>query len=147
MKSFISIIILCTVWLNGLAQNIIKSSDPHIRYEGRVSVNDDSAMLSWPGNSITINFKGTGVKALLRDEKGANYFKVIVDGQLMPDIKMDSSKQLYTLASGLQKGRHTVQLFKRTEWVFGRTWFYHFQLDAGTTISKAPAAKKSAGVR
>lgn len=142
MKNFISVVIICSLSLNGFAQNIVKSNDPHIRYEGRVSVNQDSAMLSWPGNSITINFKGTGVKALLRDEKGTNYFKVIVDGQLMPDIQLDSSKQWYMLASGLQKGEHTVQLFKRTEWVFGRTWFYQFQLDPGTTISKAPAPKK-----
>lgn len=142
MKNFISVVIICSLSLNGFAQNIVKSNDPHICYDGRVSVNQDSAMLSWPGNSITINFKGTGVKALLRDEKGTNYFKVIVDGQLMPDIQLDSSKQWYMLASGLQKGEHTVQLFKRTEWVFGRTWFYQFQLDPGTTISKAPAPKK-----
>ena len=63
------------------AQNIIKSNDPHIHYMGRVKVNADSAELSWSGNSVTINFNGTGVSALLRDQSGINYFKVISMGK------------------------------------------------------------------
>jgi Carbohydrate esterase 2 N-terminal len=125
-----------------LAQTIIKCNDPHLRYMGRLIVNPDSVALSWPGSSIDINFRGTGVKAMLWDEHGENYFKVIVDGKVLPDIQMDSVKHLYTLVSGLPAGKHHLELFKRTEWVFGKTWFYQFDLDPNTTIAKAPPVKK-----
>lgn len=129
--------------LSACAQsNIIKNNDPHIHYMGRVDVTDSATVLSWAGNSATINFKGTGVKALLKDENGDNYFKVIVDGNVLPDIKLDKTKQLYTLASGLSTGMHNLQLFKRGEWAFGKTWFYRFELDNGGIIEKAPAIKK-----
>jgi Carbohydrate esterase 2 N-terminal/GDSL-like Lipase/Acylhydrolase family len=142
MKPFFIAAILCIIVQTAFTQSIIKSNDPHIHYMGRVRVNADSAELSWSGNSITINFKGTGVKALLRDQSGINYFKVIVDGQVLPDIQIDSAKRLYTLVSGLPEGVHQLELFKRTEWVFGKTWLYQLELDANTIIAKAPATKK-----
>lgn len=142
MKQFFIAAILFIIVQTAFAQSIIKSNDSHIHYMGRVKVNVDSSELSWSGNSITINFHGTGVKALLRDQSGINYFKVIVDGKPLPDIQIDSVKHLYTLASGLPAGAHQLVLFKRTEWVFGKTWFYEFQLDANTSIGKAPATKK-----
>lgn len=142
MKPFFIAVIACTIVQYAFAQKIIKSNDSHIHYMGRVLVNPDSAELSWSGNSISINFKGTGVKALLRDQSGINYFKVIVDGKLLPDIQIDSIKRLYTLVSDLPYGLHQLELFKRTEWVFGKTWFYQFEFDAQSSIAKAPAAKK-----
>ena len=142
MKQIVSIAFLCIVTQLVFAQTLINSNDRHLRYMGRVKVNADSAELSWSGTSVTINFKGTGIKALLRDQSGINWFKVIVDGQLLPDIKPDSNKQWYTLVSGLPAGAHTLELFKRTEWIFGSTWFYGFQLDQRASIAKASPAKK-----
>lgn len=124
------------------AQIVIKSNDPHIHYMGRVAFRPDAAELSWSGNSATINFKGTGVKALLKDQGGLNYFKVIVDGKVLPDIKLDTVKHLYTLVSGMKAGKHRLELFKRTEWAFGKTWFYQFELDPNTTILGAPETHK-----
>lgn len=109
---------------------------------GRVAVSDSATVFSWAGNSASINFTGTGVKALLRDEHGTNYFKVIVDGNVQPDIQLDSTKRLYTLVSGLPAGKHNLVLFKRGEWAFGKTWFYQFVLDQDTKIEAAPVTKK-----
>ncbi|MGZ3752721.1 MAG: electron transporter RnfD, partial [Mucilaginibacter sp.] len=60
---------------------VIKSHDPHIRYSGRVLMQDEAAELSWSGSSLKINFRGTGVRAALKDEYGVNYLNVIVDGK------------------------------------------------------------------
>jgi len=142
MKQFFNVVILFIIAQTAFAQSIIKSNDLHIHYMGRVLVNADSAELSWSGNSISINFKGTGVKALLKDQSGINYFKIIIDGKVLPDIQIDSIKRLYTLVSGLPAGAHQLELFRRTEWVFGKTWLYQLELDANTSIAKAPTTKK-----
>jgi hypothetical protein len=122
--------------------NIIKNNDPHIHYMGRVAVTDSATVLSWAGNSATINFNGTGVDALLKDEGGENYMKVIVDGNVLPDIKLDSTKHMYTLVKHLPAAHHTLQLYKRNEWVFGKTLLYQFVLNDKGTIDKTPVTKK-----
>jgi len=144
MRKFIYTLFVC-VSVNFLAkaQDItVKNNDDHIHYMGRVDVKPDSTMLSWSGNSIKINFSGSGVKAMLRDEIGINFYNVIVDGQIIQKIKLDQQKQWYTLASGLTAGKHSLELYKLSEWAFGRTWFYGLNLDAGSEILTAPETKK-----
>lgn len=142
-KKLLTAVVLVLSIQSGWSQQAIKSSDTHIHYMGRINFEDSAAELSWPGSSATINFTGTGVKAVLKDQYGTNYFKVIVDGKPLPDIQLDSSvKQTYTLVSGLPTGKHQLELFKRTEWTFGKTWLYSFELDSNTTIASAPPVKK-----
>lgn len=104
----------------------IQSNDPRIHYMGRVDVKEDAAMLSWSGTSVKINFEGTGVSAVLKDERGESTFNVVVDGEVRKVIHADTAKRAYVLVAGLTKGKHTLELFKRTEWAMGRTWFYKF---------------------
>lgn len=138
------LLIFLLLWAGvSYAQNVvIKSHDTHIHYMGRVIMQDEAAELSWSGTTLKINFKGTGVKATLRDEKGYNYFNVIVDNQVVGVIQPDSTQKEYTLASGLANTNHTLELFKRTEWAMGKTWFYEFSLDAGSQVLPAPQTKK-----
>lgn len=119
---------------------VIKSNDPHIHYMGRVAVQEDAALLSWSGTSVGINFNGTEVSAVLKDERGESTFNVIVDGKVKGIIHPDTIKQVYTLVKGLPAGEHHLELFKRTEWAMGRTWFYQFSLDG--QILPAPVEKK-----
>lgn len=119
---------------------VIKSNDPHIHYMGRVLVQEDSAMLSWSGTSVGINFNGTGVNAVLKDERGDNTFNVIVDGEVTGILHLDTIKHTYTLVEGLPAGKHHLELFKRTEWAMGKTWFYEFSSEA--EILPAPEVKK-----
>lgn len=125
------------------AQNIvIKSHDTHIRYSGRVVMLDEAAEISWIASSIKINFIGTGVKATLKDEHGSDYFNVILDGKVISVIQPDSVQKEYTLVSGLPEGNHILELFKRTEWAMGKTWFYQFALDKNSTILSPPPLQK-----
>jgi hypothetical protein len=140
-KLLISLIAVAT-GLQCAAQTIIKSNDPHIHYMGRVTMRDSAAELSWSGNSIKANFTGTGIKAVLKDERADNYYNVIVDGKVISILHLDRIKKTYTIASGLAAGKHSLELFKRTEWAMGKTWFYGFEFVDGGKILPAPTAKK-----
>lgn len=125
------------------AQNIvIRSHDPHIRYSGRIVMQDEAAELSWSGSSIKINFKGTGVKATLRDEYGYDYINVIVDDKVVSVIQPENVQKEYTLVSGLPAGNHSLELFKRTEWPMGKTWFYQFALEKNGSTLAPPYTQK-----
>ncbi|WP_114937483.1 SGNH/GDSL hydrolase family protein [Mucilaginibacter endophyticus] len=125
------------------AQSIIlKSKDQRIRYTGRINQTDEAAELYWTGSSLKINFNGTGASALMQDERGENYYTIIVDDKVINTIHLDNTKQAYTLAENLPAGKHTLELFKRTEWDKGKTLFYQFILAKEATALPPPEAKK-----
>lgn len=66
-----------------------KPTSDSIRYVGRVKSNDDSVAIYWSGTNILMRFKGTSLKAVLRDEYGRNYFNVIIDGDSLHYFKLD----------------------------------------------------------
>jgi lysophospholipase L1-like esterase len=140
--SFSFIALFLFVSFNCTAQTIIKNSDPHIRYSGRIAMRDTAAELSWSANSIKINFTGTSVSVTLKDERSDNNYNVIVDGKVMSVLHPEVVKKDYQLVSGLPAGKHTLELFKRTEWAMGKTWFYQFELNKGGKILPAPSAPK-----
>jgi lysophospholipase L1-like esterase len=142
MQRIFILLFFCLPLAATAQQAVIKSDDSHIHYVGRVAVKEDAAELTWTGTAVKINFNGTGVKAILKDERGENTFNVIVDNKVVGVIHPDSSKQSYTLVSGLPAGKHSLELFKRTEWAMGKTWFYGFSLDDKSSILAAPAIKK-----
>jgi hypothetical protein len=114
------------------------SSDTRIQYMGRVIERGSSTELSWTATTVTVAFDGTGMQALLKDQRGDNYYDVIVDGRLTTVLHPDNIKRLYTLAAGLPPGRHSLELFKRTEWAMGKTWFYGLLPDEHTTLLPPP---------
>jgi len=140
-KRLPAIIALLTC-LNSFAQTTVKFNDPHIHYMGRIAMRDSAAELSWSANSIKINFTGAGVSAVLKDERSDNNYNVIVDGRVISKLHPDATKKEYVLASGLSAGKHTLELFKRTEWAMGKTWFYQFNIDKGGKILSAPSSSK-----
>ncbi len=121
---------------------VIPSHDTHIRYMGRINMLDEAAELSWSASSAKINFYGTGVKATIKDEHGENSFNVILDGKIVSVLHPDTIQKEYTLAKGLPPGNHTVELFKRTEWVMGKTWLYQFALDKGSMMLPVTPLRK-----
>src|SRR5476649_1094662 len=103
MRLFKLTILLSLLVLNASAQKIIDNQDARIRYTGRIGHKNNAAQLYWSGTSLEINFTGNSVKALLKDERGENYFNIIIDGKITV-LHPDTVKRLYTLASGLQQG-------------------------------------------
>jgi len=141
MKKLLLLLFICSGYQT-IAQTVIKNDDPHIHYMGRTYQKDGATILSWPGTSVSINFNGTGVNVTLGDENGQNYYNVIIDGNADRSFRTKIGKNNYTLAEGLPAGNHTLQLFKRTEWVMGRSWFFNFELTGGGKILPAPETKK-----
>jgi hypothetical protein len=124
------------------AQTLIKSNDPHIRYSGRIAMTDSTAELSWPASSITVNFTGTEISGVLKDERSDNNYNVLVDGKVFSILHPEIYKKNYKLAYGLKPGNHTLELFKRTEWGMGKTWFYKFELYGKEKVLPPPPLKK-----
>jgi hypothetical protein len=140
-----NLFIICLLWVCVNYQSIaqtVKSNDPHIHYMGRIDHKDGASVLAWPGTSVQINFKGTSVDAVLQDERGDNFYNVIVDGKVTGKIHPDATKKTYTLVSGLPNGKHSLELFKRTEWTMGKTFLYQFILaDKGVLLAASPIKK------
>jgi hypothetical protein len=124
------------------AQVTVKSDDLRIHYMGRTDKKGDATELAWPGTTVKINFNGTSVKAVLKDNGANDFYNVIVDNKITKIIRLDTAKNTYTLAEGLTPGPHSLELFKRTEWTIGKSLFYGFTLDNGGLLLKAPATKK-----
>lgn len=141
-KFLYTFLLLSALFEVGKAQTtIIPFTNKSIYYEGRIANKKDAAEFSWPGTSATILFKGTNISAILKDADTANYYNVIVDNKVILKIHTDTSKHIYLLASGLSNGKHKVQLFKRTEWDKGKTWFYGFEFSGRVKVLPEPAPK------
>jgi hypothetical protein len=124
------------------AQQLVPYNNASLAYQGRILYRTDAAELSWPGTSVTLQFEGTAVSAILHDLDTANYYNVIVDNRVIGKIHTEKEKKTYVLASGLEQGAHTIQLFKRTEWDKGKTLFYGFELPDNAKILDKPLTKK-----
>lgn len=118
-------------------------SNSQITYSGRIDTSKvKAAELYWSGTSIQINFKGKSISTLFEDEKGDNYYNVIIDNDSLFIIRPDTTKRYYQLASDLPKGNHKIEIFKRTEWDRGKTAFYGFEIIKNAKVLPKPAAKK-----
>jgi hypothetical protein len=137
MKRILLLALFCfAVLLSGRAQNMVSFDQASITYMGRIeNISNDCAKIYWPGSSVSINFEGTEVKALLQNGPGTSFFYAIVDGDALhaQRIKPDTGKTSYTLASGLKPGKHSVQLFKLTDNTTF-TKFYGFELNEGSKV-------------
>lgn len=125
---------------------LINYSNPQINYSGRIDSSQLNAVnLYWSGTSIKLNFEGEAIHALLRDNKGDNYYNVILDNDSLFILRPSTTKRYYTLAQNLSKGKHSIEIFKRTEWDRGTTTFYGFQLKGNGTklLSKSPKKNRN----
>ncbi len=109
-------------------------SDKEIVYEGRVAFTSDAAVLMWSGTAVKINFTGTSVSGRFKETDTANYYNIIVDNKVISKIHFDTMQKTYLLAEGLSRGNHSLELFKRTEWDKGKTYFYGFEISSKTKL-------------
>jgi len=140
---FFACCLLLLTLTGAIAQDkILPFNSPDIAYEGRIAYANDAAALTWSGTSVTVRFNGTSIAAVMQDTDTANYYNVIIDDTVFSKIHTATIKHTYLLATGLSNGDHKLQLFKRTEWTMGKTWFYGFEMPTSTKILPPAAAKK-----
>jgi hypothetical protein len=113
----------------------IPANNPLIEYSGRIDFSNPLApMFSYSGVSIRTCFKGSGISAILEDNLGQNYYNIILDESTVFVLKTDSGKHPYNLAANLKDTVHEIEIFKRTEEMFGKTAFCGFVLQHGGSL-------------
>ena len=134
-------IVIVALLLSGCKDSdiTIPVTDQNIAYMGRVEMTDSAATLIWPGTSVKISFEGESVFATLKDEKGENYYNIVLDEDSIIVLHPGTSKKQYLLTSNLTKGKHSIEIFKRTEWDRGNTNFYGFKIGGNAKLLPADA--------
>jgi lysophospholipase L1-like esterase len=118
----------------------VPPNDPDILFEGRVDCTNPAApAFSFPGVSIRARFAGDTLQMKLSDfgagdPKTANRYDVLVDGRTPTELEVAPHQNVYTLATGLPPGPHTVEIIKRTESFVGKAVFGGFRIRAGTAL-------------
>lgn len=137
MVLFISSTLLCHA-----QTQFISYKNNKLQYQGRIAYAKDAAELIWSGTSVTISFKGTSLAGEFKDSDTSNYYNIIIDQKLKSRIHFDTRKKTYQLTENLPFGKHTVELFKITEWDKGKTNFYGFELEKNSELLNPPALPK-----
>ena len=140
---FVLVILAITTSCKNDTALFVSYTNPQIEYSGRIDTSQiEAAELYWSASSIKITFEGKSVSALLRDNRGDNYYNVIVDGESPFVLRPDTLQKYYKLAEALKEGKHTLEIFKRTEWDRGKTEFYGFEIGGGGKLLPKPEAKQ-----
>jgi len=124
-----------SVHTNDIKQTKVSFDNANVYYEGRIKRNKDlfAAEIYWPGSSVSLQFEGKAITAILDDQRGDNYFTVVVDGKQTTVLHLKKGKTAYVLADNLVLGKHTVELHKRNDWTYGKTLFYGYQITGDQT--------------
>ncbi len=120
------------------ASQKVPANHPDIQYTGRWDMADPlHPRHSWPGVSISVEFSGTSIGALLDDP--VNYYNVYIDGKFQGIFHGDKvGEAAYTLASGLSEGKH-ILLFSKRNISFDRIFsFGGFLVEDGASLSPLP---------
>jgi len=105
------------------------ASNPNIEYNGRIDFSKaDSPKFSYSGVSIRATVNSKSASIILNDEKGENYYAVIVDQIYQRKLKPNKGKGTYLLADFGKKSVHEIEIVKITEEMFGKTAFLGFDL-------------------
>ncbi len=146
MKGISKLLVILSVILlscNNKKELFVNYLNPEIEYWGRIdTVTNKGAELYWSGTSIKLNFEGEKIGAVMKDETGGNYYNVIIDHDSISLFRPDTTKQYYLLADSLSEGKHSIEIFKRTEWDRGKSTFYGFRINRDAAILPKSAPKK-----
>lgn len=142
MKKTLFVFVLLALFVGCKQSNniTIDPTNPLIKYVGRIDFSDASAPeVHWSASEIEIEFTGTSVSATLVDEKGLNYFNVVINKDSVYPLKLDKGSKTYLLAEKLSTNTpHTIELIKRNEFKTGKTAFKGFYIEDGELLKTKP---------
>lgn len=116
---------------------------PALRFIGRFDERDkEGPKCGWPGCRIVASFEGTAVSARLSEHAlnaGPSEWDVAIDDEWQPQsLVLVEGPHDYVLATDLPRGRHKVELYKRTEGQNGVTQFLGYDFHGGTLLPPPP---------
>ena len=144
MKKHFSFILLALVVMTATAQhtlplqgNIVKPTDGHIQYVGRISFqNPERPAWNYPGVQINTAFEGTSAKLICKP--GSGYFMAQIDEAEPFKVAFRGQRDsVVTLATALPRAQHTVRLMYIIEGYEMRPEFWGFVFDG--PVCDAPA--------
>jgi hypothetical protein len=122
------------------SKRFIAADNLNIAIIGRFDLSDKSnPVFMYSGSQIRTVFTGTSVEVILKDDSLRNMFNVIIDDS---SFVLTTNKQdgIYLLASKLKDSKHSLEIYRRTEWHGGNTTFKGFNVDRGSRLYK-PSVK------
>lgn len=126
----------------------ISPVDANIHYVGRFDTVRGTPRCSWPNSAVMLRFDGTDLAVSIKEKRGlqkipGDFWQVVVDGKPTTKINLEDGEHIYSLASGLVQGLHTVEFVKACQSMHGITQILGFRLDKGGKLLPAnPAAKR-----
>jgi hypothetical protein len=144
MSSVLALLLVCFS-TSSLANKLIPANNDQYLYSGRIDFSQPlGPVISWPGTSIKANFSGTFLAVVLDDEKGKNYFNVIIDGDNTSPyvLQAKQGENTYIINTQLSNVPHSVEIYKRTEGEEGGTRFKGIKIDDNATLLHPPVAAK-----
>ena len=132
MKSwllFSLLILILSACNNSGSKKFISADNRNIALIGRFDLSDKaSPVFMYSGSQIRTVFSGTSVEVILKDDSLRNMFNVTVDDSLFI-LTANKPDGVYLLAKNLEDRKHTLQIYRRTEWHGGNTAFKGFNID------------------
>jgi hypothetical protein len=114
--------------------------DP-IHFVGRVErLPEGKARYAWSGAGFVARFHGTGVAVRWKDDK--NEHQVTLNGRLLPKVVTRGGVERYPLAEGLALGDHRLEVYRRTEALFGPTTFLGLEVVGGEIRADVAIARR-----
>ena len=101
-------------------------STADVHFYGRWDLSDTSKpWCAWQGSTFTAEFEGREIRATLESNR-EEYIRVILDGDHSGStkIKLAAGRGVYELASGLDQGRHRIEVVKETNSGRGRLYLH-----------------------
>jgi len=94
----------------------------------------------WSGFAIRFSFEGSSIGVLLGNEfpvtsLGSTMFSIFIDDQFYSILNMTYPQNKYNLTSNLTNSLHSIEIYKRTEALFGISYFAGVYLDDFKNVS------------
>jgi hypothetical protein len=133
---FLSFLIVLLPSCNTGSKKFISADNRNIAFIGRFDLSDKaSPVFMYSGSQIRTVFSGTSVEVVLKDDSLRNMFNVTVDDSLFV-LTANKPDGVYLLAKNLEDRKHTLQIYRRTEWHGGNTTCKGFNIDRGRRLYK-----------
>jgi len=116
------------------SKRFFSADNRNIALIGRFDLSDRAnPVFMYSGSVIRTIFSGTSVEVVLKDDSLRNMFNVLIDDSMFV-LTANKPDGTYLLAENLENRKHSLEIYRRTEWHGGNTTFKGLSLDRGKKL-------------